>query len=366
MYKPSGDNSYVTAFMEQLELFPQLKPDGDVPSEQQKEIERKREEFGKKVAAEAEKSDISLEEYVQTYATEEGISRENLQQQYPEATNREVAEIYESEGLSGKAMDASLHQLTKKTLESEKLENLATKDPLTGLANRRALMESIKKMQSQIKRAKYFESAESNPPYYSLLLIDIDHFKRVNDTLGHTVGDAALREVARAIETCVRPEDLVARWGGEEFVVVVTGDMGTALAVAERIRRRVEETKIRKDGVFADRTSPQSDSEADPSGTFNATLSIGVAPYGEDFEKQIGIADAGLYVAKGKNDTAQESLRKQWGLNVEIPEMSGDRNRVIFLDAENNRLIRYVPDAWESPAETKAQREELAKEDAAA
>lgn len=114
---------------------------------------------------------------------------------------------------------------------------LSLRDPLTGLANRRHFLNVV---ECEIDRvARSGESA-------LLLLLDIDHFKYVNDTHGHLAGDRVLQEVARILATCVRPMDTLARYGGEEFAVVLPGCQAAfGHTVAERIRQTVEATPIR-------------------------------------------------------------------------------------------------------------------------
>ena len=116
--------------------------------------------------------------------------------------------------------------------KSDQLEQLALMDALTDIPNRRALDQCI---QREIKRA-----ARNEMPL-SLLMLDIDHFKNYNDHYGHGVGDACLRQVAKAIEnTLQRPGDMVGRYGGEEFVVVLPNcDETCATSVAEKIQSRI-------------------------------------------------------------------------------------------------------------------------------
>lgn len=170
----------------------------------------------------------------------------------------------------------TLAEALKRELHS--VSELVRVDSLTGLHNRRAFDEHLPREVARSQRL-------GEP--FCLLMIDIDHFKRLNDTYGHPAGDAVLRSVARAIAGCTRPSDLVARYGGEEFAVVLSGiDSGQALAVAERIRRQV---------ALAE------------SGLHRVTVSVGVAQYrpsaGDDAEQLLGRADQALYAAKhaGRN-----------------------------------------------------------------
>jgi two-component system cell cycle response regulator len=114
-------------------------------------------------------------------------------------------------------------------------QRLASTDTLTGLLNRRAFVERIDKARA---------SSEKQLFPMSMLLLDVDHFKKVNDTLGHDAGDAVLQGVARVLSSMARKSDFVARWGGEEFVVALsqTAEAGARVA-AERVRRAIAESK---------------------------------------------------------------------------------------------------------------------------
>jgi two-component system, cell cycle response regulator len=115
--------------------------------------------------------------------------------------------------------------------DNRRLEALATTDPLTRLLNRRALTD---RLAAELDRARRFDSS------LSLLLVDVDHFKQINDTIGHLAGDAVLREMGALLEEAVRTVDIVARYGGEEFVVLLpetATDGGTVFA--ERLRERI-------------------------------------------------------------------------------------------------------------------------------
>ena len=114
--------------------------------------------------------------------------------------------------------------------------DLSLKDPLTGLSNRRYFTSVLKAEIDRVARSG--EAA-------LLLLIDIDHFKTVNDTHGHQAGDQVLRVLAKVLQACVRPMDTLARYGGEEFVVVLPSCQPSfGHTVAERIRLSIENTRI--------------------------------------------------------------------------------------------------------------------------
>lgn len=157
------------------------------------------------------------------------------------------------------------------------LQNEALHDPLTGLYNRRELE---RRLHEELARARRYGRQ------FALLLIDVDHFKMVNDMYGHLAGDDVLVEIARRLENEVRIVDLVARFGGEEFAVVLSEATGqAALAVAERIR-----TVMHWPISGANLPSPVS-----------TTVSIGIAEapaHGLTAQELLAAADAALYRAK--------------------------------------------------------------------
>ena len=165
--------------------------------------------------------------------------------------------------------------------DKARFEVLALTDPLTQTHNRRALME---RLTSELERARRYAL------HLSVLMVDLDHFKAINDSYGHVVGDEVLRGVSRVLQREARAVDVVARFGGEEFVVVLpeTGEDG-AVALAERIRARVEETPPVTGGEY---------------GWLRVTVSIGVAtvpsPRVNSPEELIAVADEALYRAKAQ------------------------------------------------------------------
>lgn len=165
----------------------------------------------------------------------------------------------------------------------EMVEEQATTDGLTGLVNHRTFQERFSAMLGRAERRSFA---------VSLLLTDIDHFKKVNDTYGHPTGDEVLRRVAAILKGSARKIDITARYGGEEFAIVLEGtDRAGARQLAERIRQEVAQQTF-----------------ASPKGNFQATLSIGVASYPDDAREKAEIiarADQSLYAAKhgGRNRT---------------------------------------------------------------
>ncbi|MDT4845064.1 GGDEF: diguanylate cyclase (GGDEF) domain protein [compost metagenome] len=117
---------------------------------------------------------------------------------------------------------------------TDELRTMAAHDPLTGLLNRRGLMDRLE---------AHFRSRTAGPA--SLLIVDIDHFKRINDTYGHKVGDLVLCHVAEVLNATARQGDLTCRLGGEEFVVVVLNtDRAGAMRLAERTRAAIEHSEV--------------------------------------------------------------------------------------------------------------------------
>jgi diguanylate cyclase (GGDEF)-like protein len=161
-----------------------------------------------------------------------------------------------------------------------KLETMATTDGLTGLFNKRAMLECATQ---KIAAAARFDRK------LAVLIADIDHFKKVNDTYGHLVGDTVLKEVGRRLAEGVRTYDSVGRYGGEEFLVIVPGCKPADLAAsAERLRRSIAE--------------PRFETSAGP---LAVTLSIGIASGCDDGESQdseqlLRAADTALYRAKAE------------------------------------------------------------------
>lgn len=166
---------------------------------------------------------------------------------------------------------------------------LALRDSLTGLHNRRFLSEFMEPESAQILRA--WSRPEGRPLTLELIIIDLDHFKHVNDEHGHDAGDAVLKQLGTLLLDIVRRPDIVVRWGGEEFVVVAR-DTGRVLplGLAERIRRRVAAHEfLLPDGSVLHRTCSLG---------FALYPFLPEAPEQVGWEQCVGLADAGLYLAK--------------------------------------------------------------------
>ena len=172
--------------------------------------------------------------------------------------------------------------INQRKLMEQELERMATHDPLTGLYNRRELERQFKE---ELARARRY----GRP--LSLLWLDLDHFKTINDDYGHLAGDEVLRELSRLLQTHVRAVDYAARYGGEELLIVLPElDQSGALEMAERLRGLVESTRIR----------------VSSGEQLGVTVSIGVASYpldGETADQLFSKADEAMYQAKqsGRN-----------------------------------------------------------------
>jgi diguanylate cyclase len=197
-----------------------------------------------------------------------------------------VASLADEQRAASAALAEARARLAELEARCEAALGEARRDALTGLHNRRAFDEALDRESDPAVRA--------DTPL-ALLALDIDHFKSVNDSLGHAAGDAVLRAVADAVKATVRQCDLVARTGGEEFAVLLPGATADAAAgVAERIRRRVESLRLVNDaGRPMDRT-------------FSVSVGVATLGPGEAGTSLLGRADARLYVAKrtGRNRVA--------------------------------------------------------------
>lgn len=167
-------------------------------------------------------------------------------------------------------------------------EKLARIDPLTGINNRRAFYEYIKPIWSIAERKNY---------PMSVVMIDVDKFKVINDNYGHAVGDKALIKIAKILENDARSGDILARWGGEEFILFLPDtDMNEAVSIANRFREKISKTQM------TDLTNP-----------LNLTVSIGVSYHDSatmTLDELIKVADDCLYRAKskGRDMVCAESL----------------------------------------------------------
>jgi len=168
---------------------------------------------------------------------------------------------------------------TKRLMES--LRDSTLRDPMTGLNNRRFLEEYVETLVASVQRKR---------THVAILMLDLDYFKMVNDTYGHDAGDAVLKSLSNVLKQSVRASDLVIRYGGEEFLIILVDSESTAAErVAENIRAAVEALKVQVSGIVLQKT-----------------ISIGISDFPTDsdtFWQAVKFADVALYQAKeqGRN-----------------------------------------------------------------
>ena len=200
----------------------------------------------------------------------------------------------------GMVASGSLSQLRRSEfLTRQQLKSLASTDQLTGLLNRHAVHTSLEQLVARYAR-------HGHP--FSLILGDLDKFKRVNDNYGHNVGDEVLIETAIRLQDHVRAGDIVCRWGGEELLVVLPDtELNSALAVAEKLRCAVGEAPIAAGGH-----------------NIEQTISFGATCYynGEHIDATIMRADSALYLAKQGGRNRVVSVKPGAGAPASIPAVS--------------------------------------------
>lgn len=204
------------------------------------------------------------------YETELRTAKKQLEQAYQE--KKEALQKVQ-------ALNKEIEQQQQKLIQmNRELLVLSNTDKLTGIANRRLFQQHLDELN------QVFQQEQKS---FSLLLIDIDFFKKVNDTFGHAVGDLVLQKVAKILTASARPEDHVARYGGEEFVILLPNtDIDTALHIAKQLNQIVEQSDWPEVGG-------------------GLTISVGAATYNADstVDSIIEYADQALYYSKrnGRN-----------------------------------------------------------------
>lgn len=202
---------------------------------------------------------------------------------------------------------------TSKGFETQIIKTLVTRerlgeDALTGAKNLRKYFQETGRLQkaAQIVRSKIDEGRKTdvtreNP--FTLIAFDIDHFKHINDTYGHSAGDEVLREIVRRIQNALRKGDTLARCGGEEFRIIALTANGSAAKLAERIRHLIAKTPFlihANDGV---------------TNTIKVTVSFGVSPYDTDTHNMELRSDIALYDAKGNYRPSEQQRNQVWVWN---------------------------------------------------
>jgi diguanylate cyclase len=183
-------------------------------------------------------------------------------------------------------LETSKQEVEKLNLEIESARVEALTDPLTSLLNRRGF---------EIKSRPTFADSASTNKGFCMLMLDIDHFKKVNDTYGHLFGDKVICAIANTLKSKVKGQDAIGRMGGEEFAVLLPEtNINGAFTVAEHIRQAIENGKIRRQN---------SDEQIG-----GISISIGIAPHtkGITLEELLDQADKALYDSKqnGRNRTS--------------------------------------------------------------
>ncbi len=225
--------------------------------------------------------------------------------------------VFRKEGLFSDEDINYLDMVLSHLVYSINLLNLATYDPLTKMYNRRAVVQYATK---EVER-----SIRYNHPF-SVILLDIDDFKAVNDTYGHTIGDIVLKKIAYLIAEEVRETDKVGRYGGEEFIVILPEtSVDNAVKLAERIRRKISEFSFEINNYV-----------------LTITVSIGVAGLGEHgktFEEILQAADLALYEAKRKGKNRVAVLKKEEIEKIQREEFQSKN----FLEKalQENRVIPF-------------------------
>jgi two-component system, cell cycle response regulator len=211
------------------------------------------------------------------------------------------ADDYLTKPFDAQELRARLHVGERILNLEDKLRFRATHDNLTGLSSRGVVLEAISR-----EHARQVREQSS----FGIILVDLDHFKNVNDTYGHMCGDAVLKEAARRMIGCARPYDTVGRYGGEEFLIVVSSaDESVTLVLAERTRVAIESRPFATD-----------------SGEVHITASFGVAASTSarsmDSKTLLKLADEALYRAKLKGRNRSE------GANTLEPVLSGQATAI--------------------------------------
>jgi len=215
-----------------------------------------------------------------------------------QAMKRGAQDYLTKSSVTADSLRRAIHGAMKRVADEQQLRRSASVDELTGVCNRRSLLERLREESERARRHR-------KP--LCVLMLDLDHFKQVNDSFGHRIGDAVLENVGRLLRGTLRAGDFVGRYGGEEFCIVLTDtSLSGARVVGERIRRQIAMQAV---------SGPDGE-------TVQVGCSIGVAEVdtARDVMEAIELADGALYRAKaaGRNrvELALPPVAQAPGLNV--------------------------------------------------
>lgn len=224
---------------------------------------------------------------------------------------------------------------------------MTLRDPLTGLWNRRYVadfMASEALLAVRTDRVRRAGNSGMAPYRFAVILVDLDHFKAINDSRGHEAGDAVLAGVGRVLREAMRGEDIAARWGGEEFVVIARNVADGSVALAERIRR----------GMAAARF----DAGSGPPITITCSLGQATFPFSArqppdaNWEDILALADRCLYFAKnrGRNATVAIAPGKNFDGLSSLPQLL----ETDLEEAHGRGWIRFLSETDSDDALTRA------------
>ena len=234
-----------------------------------------------------------------------------------------------------------IRDISERHAASEKINHLAFYDPLTGLPNRRLMLERLEQALVSSSRQRF---------HGALLMIDLDNFKMLNDTLGHATGDLLLVEVANRLRACVREGDTVARMGGDEFVLVLEdlrqGGMAEVQVgqIANKILFSLGQTYSLGNGAAASHETTR---------TYHCTSSIGIVMFRDQAissDELLKRADTAMYEAKaaGKNTLRffnlemQTDVARRAALEIELRRAIAERQLVLHYQAQVNAMGQIV------------------------
>lgn len=297
------------------------------PFGEKKEIQRSQELFqriaqirAKELKERFDLKEFNLHDYLQLYAQQENNAREHLHSK--RFSEKQIRKTLENVGSPSEIIfDQQVHENIILQLELEK----DGRDHLTNLLTKEAFEKNF------LEKTTHFDLAqndsrrnEDSPQSFGVILIDIDFFKKVNDEHGHLVGDEILKHVAKNLKSSLRKDDFLARWGGEEFALLIEGDNPELfLKIAEKLRFAIEQNPY-----IIEETNTR----------IPATISVGVSQVytqGKTLEDMTHAADSALYAAKGK-----ELASSGYTLD-KASSPTTHRNQVWFVDPSQEKVLHH-------------------------